>query len=120
MMDIVFYDQNGTAVAYSEDRIHIYLYNGDPVAYFDRDSIYSFSGTHLGWYKDGWILDHDGNAVFFTEHAQGGSLKPLKDLIPLKELKDQMPMKEIKEPKPLRPIKSLNWTQLSIEDFFLL
>jgi hypothetical protein len=111
-MDIVFYDQNGAPVAYSEDQLHIFLYNGKPVAYFDENSIYSFSGKHLGWYKDGWILDHDGNAAFFTDHAQGVPLKPLKDLIPLKENKDLMPVKALKELKPLKPLKTLNWTQL--------
>ncbi len=44
-----FYDESGSAVAYSDDGTHIYLFSGQPVAYFQRDSVYSFGGRHLGW-----------------------------------------------------------------------
>lgn len=119
-MDTVFYDQDGEAIAYSEDGIYIYFYSGIPIAYIEGDSIYAFSGEHLGWYEAGWVLDHDGNAVFFTENAQGLPLKLLRNLRPLKEFKVFMPMKELRESRPARPLKTLNWSQLTIGDIFLI
>ena len=118
MADIIFYNEAGEAVAYSEDGVHIYLYSGIPVAYFDKNSIYSYSGRHLGWFEDGWIRDNNCDCVFFIENAKGGPLKPLKKLKPLKGLKKLKPLKKLKELKPLKPVKSLNWSLLSLEKFF--
>jgi hypothetical protein len=119
-MDMTFYDREGNPVAYSEDGINIYLYNGDPVGYIDADSIYSFSGDHLGWFNDGWILDHDGGCLFFIPNAAGEPLRPLTMLAPLKELKDLLPTKNIREIKPTIPAKSMDWSPLSLEEFFRL
>ena len=119
-MEIIFYNQEGNPVAYSDDGVHIYLYNGDPVGYIAADSIYSFAGDHLGWFIGGWILDHDGDCLFFMPNADGGPLKPLAMLVPLKELKDLLPAKNIREIKPTIPAKSMDWSPLSLEEFFRL
>ena len=60
MSEIDFYDHDGQPIAYTQDRVHIYTFSGDPVAYLDGDSVYSFSGKHLGWFVDGWIRDNYG------------------------------------------------------------
>jgi len=115
---ITFYDRHGVPVAYSEDLETIYLFSGKPVAYFQNDSVYAFYGRHLGWFLNGWIRDHNGDAVYFTEIAQGGPLKPLKQLKPLKSLRLLRPLKSLRALKPLKPIKSFNWSSLSGKDFF--
>ena len=46
-MSLTFYDSSGKPVAYTEDGTHIYLFSGEPVAYLDNESVYSFSGKHL-------------------------------------------------------------------------
>ena len=119
-IDMIFYDREGNPIAYSEDGVHIYLYNGDPVGYIDADSIYSFSGDHLGWFNAGWILDHNGDCLFFMLNARGGPLKPLAMLAPLKELKDLLPTKNTREIKPMVPTKNMDWSPLSLEKFFRL
>ena len=115
---MVFYNYLGEVIAYSEDGCHIYLFNGTPIAYIDDDSIYSFKGKHLGWFKHDWILDHEGRHLLFIEGARGGPVKPVRQLAPVKGLKQLLPLKGLKELKPLRPITSLEWSPLSIENFF--
>lgn len=48
---MIFYNSNGEPIAYSEDLDTIYLFSGEPVAYFYSGAIYSFKGHHLGWYE---------------------------------------------------------------------
>jgi hypothetical protein len=115
---LVFYNCEGRAVAYSDDDCHIYLFNGIPIAYIAEDSVYSFGGAHLGWFKDGWIFDHSGAYFLFTEGAQGGPLKPLMEIAPNKGLKGLLPLKGLKEMKPLPPTISLEWSSFLFHEFF--
>ena len=55
---MTFYDSHGKAIAYlHDDGIHIYLFNGRPVAYLYGDAVYGFNGHQFGWFEDGWIRD---------------------------------------------------------------
>ena len=117
-MKLTFYDSNGRPVAHTEDGVHIYLFSGEPVAYLDNGSVYSFSGRHLGRFENGWIRDNNGQCVFFTENATGGPMRPMKMMRPMKSMKQMKPMKGMKEMRPMRPMDSLSWSELSGEQFF--
>lgn len=117
-MEIVFYDESGQPTVYTEDGTHVYLFNGEPVAYLDEDSVYEYSGTHLGWFIEEWIRDNDGSCVLFTQYATGGPIKPTRGVRPLKGMRQLKPFKQLKAPKPIRPIKSLVWSTLTSEEFF--
>jgi 4-fold beta-flower domain-containing protein len=118
-MSLTFFDQSGTPVAYSDDLVHIYLFDGEPVAYLaGGQHVYAYSGEHLGWLHEGWILDHNGNHVFFTERAGGGPIKPLKALKPLKGIKGIRSIKGVRSIPPLKPLRSLSWSDLEGESFF--
>lgn len=119
-MELTFYDKDGGAVAYTEDGVNIYLFNGKPVGYIDDDSIYAYSGKHLGWFEDGWVRDHSGNCVFFTEIASSsGPIKAAKRIKPFKGIKGMKPIKKGKEIKPFKPIKRSSWSEFSGEAFFI-
>ena len=76
---MTFYDSYGTPVAYTEDDESIYLFKGNPVAYFYENKVYGYNGHHFGWYENGWVRDKNGRCVFFTENATGsGPIKPVK------------------------------------------
>ncbi|TAH37733.1 MAG: hypothetical protein EYC62_00415 [Alphaproteobacteria bacterium] len=113
-----FYNSAGQALAYTEDDEHIFLFSGEPVAVIYEDSIYSFTGKHLGWLDNGWIYDQKGQAAFMTEHSKSGPSRPTKQLSPLKSLRRLMPLKGLRALKPLKPLKSLSWSVLSSKDFF--
>lgn len=118
MSEIDFYDRNGEAVAYTQDGTHIYTFLGEPVAYLDGDSVYSFTGDHLGWFENGWIRDNFGGCVFYTQNAQGGPVKPVKGVKPVKSVKLLKPIKSVKSVRPVKAVKSLSWSNLSGEYFF--
>lgn len=109
-MAIDFYDKSGTPIAYMEDGKHIYLFSGKPVAYLSGNAVYSFLGSHLGWFENGWIRDKGGQCVFFTSDADGRPVKPVKQV---------KPVKGVKQVKPVKPVKSLSWSNLSEQQFFM-
>lgn len=112
------YELSGLPVAYSDDGIHIFLYSGQAVAYFVGDSVYAFSGRHLGWRHKGWIIDHDGNCVFFSEQAEQGPQKFMVQEYQKKAPPDSIPEKALRQFEPLRPPMSSKWSRLSVQKFF--
>lgn len=86
------YDRQGRAVAWFDDEQEnpaIYLYSGRPVAWISDESIYAFSGAHLGWFIDGWIRDPHGHAVFFTPDCGGGPARPARHARPARGGQDK-------------------------------
>jgi hypothetical protein len=117
-MPMTFYDRAGKAVAYTEDDVHLFLFSGYPVGYIIDGSIYSYSGRHLGTLRAGWIRDHTGQTVFFTDAADSQDL-PEKRVKPPKLLKKPKPPKGRREPAPPRAEDGTGWSELSSETFFI-
>lgn len=118
-MLLKFYDQERKPYAYTEDNKTIYTYDGAPIAYIDIEDIYAFTGTHLGFYEEGNIWDHNGDIMLFTKDSIRGPLKPRKSLMPLKKLKSKKPLKGTKALKPKKPLKSNKWSSCNLIDVFI-
>ena len=117
---MTFYDSTGRAVAYTEDNENIYLYSGVPVAYLYGDLVYSYKGTQLGRFENGWIRDKSGYCVFFTEDARGnGPAKPMKQVKPVKNLKQLRPIKSLRHLPSVKVVDILSWSNISGERFFM-
>ena len=67
--EVTLFDQYGYPVGYIDSgNLTIFLWNGEPVAYLRRDndtrfSAFGYNGRHLGWYLNGVLYGHDGDAV---------------------------------------------------------
>lgn len=105
------FDSNGNATAYIAQDMTIYLWSGEPVAYLFPDpyhdglEVYGFNGKHLGWFVQGVIRDHQGDAACAVKSALA-----FTKLEPLKSLKELKPLKALREIPPLRPIFSRSWS----------
>lgn len=119
-MPMTFYDRSGKPAAYTEDDVHLFLFSGYPVGYLHDGSIYSYSGRHLGTLRAGWIRDHAGCCVFFTDEVlNGGPSLPSRNVKPPKLLKKPKPPKGRREAPPPRAEDAEEWSQLSAERFFI-
>lgn len=116
--DLTFYDEEGTAVAYTRDAEAIYLFSGEPVAYLSDESIYAYSGKHLGFFLDGWVRDHDGRCVFYTEDARGGPARPARQARPARSARQSRPARGAREARPARAARQSAWSRLSGPQFF--
>ena len=117
-MTIYFYDRLGNPVAYSDDDRHIFLYGGEAVAYLESSAVYSYRGTLIGWFEQGWLRDKDGRCVAFTDQALGGPPRPAKLSKPTQAVKQYTPTEESRDSRSLRPIHSNAWSALSAAAFF--
>jgi len=116
---MTFYDSCGKPISYSDDEECIYLFTGQPVAYFYDDTIYGFNGRHFGWFENGWIRDLHGYCAFYTEDASGsGPAKPARYAKPAKSAKNVKPAKCARNAKNARAAKCLTWSVLSGVQFF--
>ena len=114
------YNQKGkTSYFVDADKIHVYDWAGNPVAFIDRGAIMTFSLTHLGWLDEGWVRDKEGKCVGFTEGGPGGPnpprTKPPAD--PPAEKKEPPEKPEVKE-LPERAPRRAVWSALSEDDLF--
>lgn len=118
-MDFTLYDVDGRPIAYCDDGHHLYAFSGSPLAYLDSDSVYAFQGHHLGWWDRGWVRDHFGACVFFTEAAAGGGTS-LPDVHPrpAKGAKRPRPVAAYRLPKPVRTVDASSWSLRSGMQFF--
>jgi hypothetical protein len=118
-MELTFYDLRGRSVAYCDDARHIYAFSGVPLAYLDGDSVFGFDGQHLGWWDRGWVRDHQGAWVFFTDNSTGnGPALPVKQPRPAKGFKNMPPTPAFKHLKPVRVADGLGWSSRSGAQFF--
>ena len=106
------FDAEGRASAYVADDLTIYLWDGKPVAYLDRDSsggfhVYGYNGKHLGWFVRGIIRDHDGEGTCGVKGTGG-----FTQLEPLKGMKSLKPLKGLKSLPPRRPLFSTQWSRV--------
>ena len=115
-MLLKFYDKERKPFAYTEDGRTIYTDGGTPIAQIDVQDIYAFTGTHLGFYEDGNIWDHNGDVLLFTKDSTRGPLKPSKSLMPLKRLKSKKPLKGTKPLKQKNPLKKKKWSSYKHND----
>lgn len=113
-MEFTLYDDGGRPVAYCDDGRHLYAFNGSALAYLDGDSVYAFPGQHLGWWDRGWVRDHDGACVFFTDAPGGpGPPLPIPQTPPPKVPKQATRRPAYQLPKPVRAVDASAWSLLS-------
>ena len=110
---MTLYGSLGHALAYSDDGIHIFLFSGEPVAYVSNGSLYSDAGKHLGWLANGWVRDHSGRCVLFTDRASGGPPMPEKGQKPPRAQREPQPLKARQSPAPPSPRPLDDWSHLS-------
>ena len=115
-----FHNKSGKANYYLDgDDIHIYSWEGDPVAFVERTAVFTFDKTHLGWYEGGWLRDKAGKCVGMIE--PGGKTGPNPPKAKHREApaeKKEAPDKPEIEDLPDRPARKPVWSDLGDKDFF--
>lgn len=118
--EISLFDKNGNPVAYIDvnDEWTIYLWQGNPVAYIIQEEqtlhIYGFNGKHLGWYDNGILRDHKGDAVGFKKGAVSSVYENFEGFKGYKEYK---PYKLYREIALYRVYYSRNFSSVSLSSF---
>lgn len=114
-LQLSLYDTRGYAVAYldTDQQMTVYLWDGQPVAYVDGQSLYGFNGRHLGWLKNRVVVDHDGYAVGFTESV----IRRRTRVERIKGLKQLTPLKALPQLEPMEPLQAGGWSDVPLDVF---
>lgn len=112
-MKAIFYDKTGNPVVYTDDGTTLFLFSGEPIAYFYQDTVYSFSGHQLGWFWDGWIRDTNGYCALFSNFSTGGITKPICKTLPIKNHQMIPSIKKTRVVTLPKPVKRNAWSVLS-------
>ena len=112
-MALIFFNKAGKAVLFANNKNDIFSFSGIPVGYIQNDSVYAYFGAHLAWFLDGWILNHGGEALFFTKNAVGGPGRPAVQNIPNRSALQTPPSKRSIASAPSRPVKRNVWSDAS-------
>lgn len=118
--EISLFNSKGSATAYIAENLTIFLWSGKPVAYLEIDSgdmsLYGFNGKHLGWFVDGVVYDHNGDAVGAVKEAFSSSV----EYEPYKSYKEYEPYKSYKEYAPYMPsLSSSGWSKIPFKIFLM-
>jgi hypothetical protein len=108
-MTLIFFDKTGKAVLFTNTKNDIFSFNGIPIGYIHNHSVYSYFGSHIAWFFDGWILNHNGEAMFFTKDAVGGPGRPAQQAILNKLTPQTTPNKRARATPPSRSPKRNTW-----------
>jgi hypothetical protein len=115
---IGLFNKDGKAIAYidtTDTDVPLYLYDGRPVAYLDKDNVYGFNGKHLGWYDKGIVRNHEGKIIGATKAATNRYTQ----YEPYKSYKQYKPYKAYKSYPPYKAYSSADWSGDSFEELLL-
>ena len=119
--EIAIFNSRGKAIAFlevGEDQT-LYMWSGKPVAYLHKENkeqhLYGFNGKHLGWYEEGILYTHDGDAIGFIE----GAMTIFTEFEPIKGFKRFKPYKSFKEFPPFKPFFSKYFSKTPLTMFLL-
>lgn len=103
--EVTLFNASGAPEAYIalNDEMNIYLWSGAPIAYLSKDDdggyhVYGFNGDHLGWFVNGVVWDHQGNAACAVKEVLRTT-----QYEPYKSYKEYAPYKSYREYAPYRP-----------------
>lgn len=110
--EVTLFDKKGKAIAYIdyEEEASIFLFDGTPVAFLERDGedvvVWGYNGKHLGWYEDGILYDKKGYIAGGREDA----LTIFTQMEPFKQIQRITPIRPITSFAPFKPILSFAWS----------
>ena len=107
----VLIDWRGVPVAYIDDGSNAFAYNGTALFYVDRDLVFSYPGTFVGWIVDGVIRDGDGDAVLAIDGSASAPTHPPASPEPPREAHGAPPKRGQREIPSLQPPTTASWTR---------
>lgn len=106
------YNRSGRVYAWLDDRGRIISLRGKHLAFIHDNSVYSWRGRHIGWWRDGHIRDSAGAVAVFTADATNlGLVKPVRHVKPVKPVKAVAPVKPVRAVKSVRPVRRIAWAE---------
>jgi hypothetical protein len=114
------YNKDGEATAYIDydKKATIFLWNGTPVAFLQKElndtCIIGFNGSFIAWYKDGIVYDKEGLAAGVKKGVQRMLLLHKNEKI--KGVQKIVPVKPVIPMVPVQPVFRSSWGNTGLEE----
>ena len=125
--EISLLDVSGEAVVYIvlDDEFAIYTWDGHAVAYLEGSvsdfnsmrimDVYGWNGNHLGWFVDGFVMNHTGDASCSIRERHPSP----EDWEYLKYIKDYKYQKSVQNIEPEKPVFSGSFGEIDCLDLMI-
>lgn len=114
-MEAIF-DRAGRVVSWLKGNV-IYSLRNQCVAFINNGNVFTYQGRHLGVLDRGFFRDKQGHCVTFLKGAKGGPIPPIPQMPPIPAIPPIAPIPPIPPMPPIAPIGSLNWSNISWDQF---
>lgn len=113
-----FFDKDGNPSWYiDKDKASVFSLEGHPIGYLYQDTLFSHKGEHIGFFKDGWIIDLEGRYLLFTEVSVNGPIKPQPRILTLRSIQSQNPIPQVRQFKRALPVLRSEWSNQNIKNY---
>ena len=114
---VSLFDQKGEAVAYIDYNkdATVFLFDGTPAAFLEKNGIVGFNREFLGWYEDGIVYDRNGKVVGCKKEA----LSMYYKIERMKSIQRLAPIRPMTPIAPMMPIRSSIWNSMLLSDWLL-
>jgi hypothetical protein len=110
------YAQDGVAAGYwspSGKEIQAWAQSLCPLWLWGQH-VFTWQGEHVGFWVDGWLRDHDGRAIAWSESASSGPPRPNIQPLPSRRAAGKVPTKvPTRGPLPPKPEWLNEWSTVS-------
>lgn len=112
MREVALFEPSGEPTVYiaADEDLTIYSWDGQPLAYLNKEHIYGFNGKHLGWFEEGIVWDHAGCRVGYVRET----LPVYAQYESYKSYKSYKPYKSYQEYAPYKPYRSLSESSIPL------
>lgn len=108
----VLSDWRGVPVAYTDDGVNVFGYDGTALLYLDRDLVFTYPGRFVGWIVDGVLRGLDGDAVLVIDGSEAAPTHPPMSPEPRRLAHRAPPKRGQREIPSLQPPFTSTWTRL--------
>ena len=103
--------RKGQVVAFLAGDDRIVSLRGKSLAWISGENVYNYTGDHLGWWVDGYLMGPDGGVIAWqTRYANPGITLPYPAPPPNPPAPHPEPPRPAPSAPPPKPQGKLNWS----------
>ncbi len=107
----VLSDWRGVPVAYVDDGVNAFAYDGTALFYVDRDLVFTYPGDFIGWVIDGVIRGGEGDAILVIDGSPSAPTHPPASAEPPRAPHGAPPKRGQREIPSLQPPITTAWSR---------
>jgi hypothetical protein len=103
--------KKGQVLAFLAEGGRIVSLKGKSLAWISGENVYNYTGDHLGWWADGYLLEPDGGVMAWqTRSTNLGATLPYAAPPPTPPVASPEPARPVPSAPPFKLLGKLDWS----------